>query len=306
MWYGWRLSNWGRPEEGLEVYQRGLEIDPLHPTLNVKAGTLLMEFGRWDEAARALEKATEIDPTHAFGFGVQGFLAYFDGRLDEAVILARKAVELDPENPEYQGVLTWWYLELGAAQANEALEGATATAPNDWARYTTLLLHFLRQEEESMLEAAREVLRSDPRDTLALRVLAEADIEAGRHAQALQRYREGLPELFEDPPKIANADGGILEEAVDLAALMIAMNDEESAHRLLDRSLEALRADPRPVSVLRVFNPMGEPALYALRGDKKAALAALRRAIDRGPLVDGNVYDTIPVAVLLVTAQAGA
>ena len=66
---------------------------------------------------------------------------------------------------------------------------------------------------------------------------------------------------------------------------MLAMGDEEAAGRLLDQCLAALGADPRPTSPLRVWNPLAEPALHAVRGDKEAALAALRSAIDRGPLV---------------------
>ncbi len=90
-----------------------------------------------------------------------------------------------------------------------------------------------------MLEAARDTLSSpviDVYSPLALRELTRADLEAGRHAEALTRYRERLPGLFEDPPKLAlrlqydsALESAVSEVEADLVQMRQALEGEGEA-----------------------------------------------------------------------------
>ncbi len=292
LWRGNNLARLGRNEQARAIFERGLQVDPLDPTLHAYKGWILTMLGRWDEALAAFQRATEIDSDHATALAFRGWLHALDGRFDLAVRCFRQAVEADAGSVLPLSALSWAYLSLGdleqAGKWNQRLE---SLAPgNRWSANSRLVLYRARGERGPMLAAAKETLSPPVADfflALALRELTQADLEAGRHSEALSRYRSRLPGLFEDPPELAMKlqYNTALESAVDLAALMLAMGDQAAAERLLDHCLAALKADPRPTSALRVFNPLAEPALHAVRGDKEAALAALRDAIDRGPLL---------------------
>lgn len=308
LWRGTNLGRLGRNEEALATFQRGLEVDPLDSTLHTYKGWALAILGRWDEALASLERATEIEPGHATALVFRGWLHALDGRFDLAVGSFRQALEADAGSVLPLSSLVWAYLSLGdLEEAGEWNERLSTLAPGSrWSASSRLVVHHTRGEREAMPEAARETLSPPVADlflALALRELTRADVEAGRPAEALDRYRRCLPGLFEDPPQLAMSlqYNTALEAAVDLAALMSSMGDHASGERLLAYCLAVLRADPDPTSPLRVFNPLAETALHAVRGEKKAALAALRAAIDRGPLLQdapsggwrGNPHDLL-------------
>ncbi len=295
LWSASSLARLGRIEEALALFQQGLQIDPLDPTLHTYMGWQLTILGRWDEALTAFQRATEIDPGHSTALTLRGWLRALDGRFDLAVAHLHQAERVDAGSVLPLSMLPWAYLSLDdLEQASKWLERLASQAPESHrSANSRLLFHRARGERGPMLDAARETLQSPSADfflALALRELALADVEAGRHTEALNRYRDRFPALFEDPPKIAMKLQyySALEVAVDLSALMQAMGNQEAAERLWHHCAAALKADPRPTSPLRVFNPLAEPALHAVRGDKKAALAALRRAINRGPLIEGE------------------
>jgi hypothetical protein len=120
---------------------------------------------------------------------------------------------------------------------------------------------------------------SDP--GMALYVSSFADLEAGRIQTALSRYEKARPELFgKGPPAV---DGSNWRVAIELVPFLQAAGHDERARLLLDRSEETIRGLPR----LGVKGyGVSDAQIFALRGQKDAALAALRaaeRAGWRGP-----------------------
>ncbi|MEM7355762.1 MAG: tetratricopeptide repeat protein, partial [Acidobacteriota bacterium] len=295
LWRGSNLGRLGRLEESIELLQKGLRIDPLDPTLHTYVGWSLSLLGRWDEALAALRRATEISPDHATALTLRGWIHALDGRFDLAVRQFRQAIKADGGAVLALSGLVWAYVALDELdQADQWIGHFSTLAPgNPWLANSKLLLHWARGEPGPMLEAARDTLASPVVDTylaLALRELAQADHQAERPADGLDRYRGRHPGLFEEPPQLDlrwQYDSA-LASAVDLAALLRATGDRSAGDRLLAHCLLTLQADPRPISPLRVFNPLAETTLHAVRGDKAAALSALRAAIDRGPLLEGE------------------
>jgi len=81
--------------------------------------------------------------------------------------------------------------------------------------------------------------------------------------------------LNEDDPKVVDRNW---RDATDLALVLSKTGEQERANLLLENSFRHFQTMPRrsPPDEVR------ELKIYALRGEKQKALAALRRAIDEG------------------------
>jgi hypothetical protein len=131
------------------------------------------------------------------------------------------------------------------------------------------------------LACAREALKFDPRDPKALALLRNADLQANDAKAARSRYLGAFPELLTNLLPVV--DPSNYRAAIDLALVLQRTGERESAAQLLGRS-DAL---------IHNFLRMGvwgygiaDVHIHALRGEKSAALAALRdaeRAGWRGP-----------------------
>jgi TolB-like protein/Flp pilus assembly protein TadD len=275
-WFSDLLGQLGRSEEALQYAERALELDPLSAIINVNLAEQLAYAGRFGEAASRYRKAIEIDASMPAAYVSIGTLtAYALKRLADAVPLVEKAIELDPGNPGNVCWLTQIYLDLG----DEALaDRATEAARQRWPDYPCVLSasaagHLYRGD----LSAALLVLQlaSDP--GMALYVSSFADLEAGRIQTALSRYEKVRPEFFrEGPPAV---DGSNWRVAIELVPFLQAAGHDERARLLLDRSQEAIRGLPR----LGVKGyGVSDAQIFALRGQKEAALAALHAAEREG------------------------
>jgi tetratricopeptide (TPR) repeat protein len=107
--------------------------------------------------------------------------------------------------------------------------------------------------------------------------LRNADIAAGRYDAAASRYARAFRELTENEEPFVN--GGNYVAAVDLALVLMYLDESERANDLLEGALAVIETMPRLGTegfwILDV-------EIYALQGRPEIALAALREAIDEG------------------------
>jgi tetratricopeptide (TPR) repeat protein len=128
------------------------------------------------------------------------------------------------------------------------------------------------------LDYARKFDANFSRNTFALVLLRNDALRAGRYAEARALYENSFPELVnEGDPKI---DTDVrYDAAIDLALVLSKTGEQERADLLLDRSLQYIQTRPR----LDVYGyGIADVQIYALQGDKRKALSALRQAIDEG------------------------
>ena len=90
-------------------------------------------------------------------------------------------------------------------------------------------------------------------------------------------YEASHPDLFgEDAP---NTEFRYSEAAIDLAEVLVRTGEQERADLLLELAFERTQTLPR---LGRYGYGIADVKFYALQGDKKRALSALRQAIDEG------------------------
>jgi TolB-like protein/Flp pilus assembly protein TadD len=275
-YYSRMLSDQGRAQESLSLAEHAAELDPLSAAINGNFGYELERAGRFDEARILYRKQIEIDPAMPNAYSLIGELdAYVLSRYADAVPLVEKAVELDPGGPSWGPSLAWLYLDLGDdTQAVGIIQIAEKKWPDEAnVFYVSAFAHLYRGDLAAAQRDAQKLLSLEPRHEGALLLLRDADARQGHYATARARYARAYPELFTaEPPKIDRANYPI---AIDLALVLQKTGETARASVLLDRIEEFIRTIPRLGGEGYLIT---DARIYALRGQKSEALAALRAA----------------------------
>lgn len=270
----------GRRDEALALIKKALDLDPLSATVNFDIARIHDESGRFDEALDGYLRVIEIEPDHAFAYVYIAAIHFLvHGRVDESLVWYRKAAQNDALSPSLQAAQSIAFLELGDPDTAKIwVDKALQLGPDTfWAVWSSLCLNLYREDIDAAQEDARTLLEIFPRNWGALYLLRNIDVAAGRYDVARSRYARAYPELTEpDRPAVNNSN---LFAAVDLALVLMHVDQQDRAQQLLTQSLE----------VLKTLNRHGtegywitDVRIYALQQRPDLAIAALREAIDDG------------------------
>jgi tetratricopeptide (TPR) repeat protein len=278
-YYGFLLRNsLGRYEEALALHRKAAELDPLSAHMIGELGFGLEPLGRFDEALARYQRAIEVDPGYALAYSYIGLHYWWvSGRLDEAVVWHAKGISVDPGDPRRFAWLGLLFLDLDDFDRAEPwIERSLELGPeNPWSNFAMHALHLYRGDEAAALDYARRVFAFNPRVVPGL--LQGHEFRAGRYSEARTLYEKSHSELLNkgDPA----VDGSNWWAAIDLALTLSKTGEQAQADLMLNRSFQHIQTLPR----LGAYGyGIADVKIYALRGDKQKALAALRQAIDEG------------------------
>jgi len=281
--YAKYLRKEGRYEEAIPYIEKGLAIDPLATDHLFELGRAHFYLGRFDEALAAFAKLRVLRPTNPQGYygasGVYGTL----GDFANALILQEQAVRLDPDDPETMSFIAWNYMELGDEQlALEWLNRAMATGTGQalpLAMAAASKVYAGEYEEAAAIARTALENQVDNRwgsHTIYLRVLRDAALRSGDYKEALNWYRQLMPDLFAKHVEITQFN---TRDAVNLALLLRESGEQERANRLHN----AVQMFDDPTYGSYFYNgPRGIANVHALAiaGRTEEAIKALRVAVD--------------------------
>ena len=270
----------GSQEEGYELLQKALAIDPYSVPVNFDIARYHDSIGDFASALARYRRIIEVEPDYAFAYVYIAAIHYLvEGAVDESLVWYQKAVEHDALSPSLASAQATAYLELGDSDAARVfVEQALDMSPRTfWPLWTSLLMNLYVGDEEAANRDARILHEVYPRNWGALKQLRNADIAEGRYESAASRYARAYRELTENEQPLV--DSSNCAAAVDLALILMHLGQSERANDLLDGALAAIETMPRLGTegywILDV-------QVYALQGRSDMALAALREAIDQG------------------------
>jgi tetratricopeptide (TPR) repeat protein len=284
-WLSNLLGDLGRTREALKYAQRSAQLDPLSAIVRVNLGGALEGMGQFSAAAAEYRRAIKIDPSipnaHLF---IGRLKAYAQGRVDEGVPWVMRAAELDPGQADSRAWLSGMYFDLGDDTAAEHWLDQTrrVAAGHLSLEFASCIAALSRGQSESAAKHARDVLAIAPQVPIMLAVLRDADLEQGASAVARKRYAQAYPELFAASPRV---DGRNYRAAIDLALVLQRTDDQVRAAKLLDLGEAVIRQGTR--LGVQGFG-IADAQIFAVRGARREALAALQRAEKagwRGPLL---------------------
>jgi tetratricopeptide (TPR) repeat protein len=274
-WLSQLLTNLGRTTEATATAERAVALDPLSPISHLNLGWAKQNEGKFDEALLAFRHALEIDPTMPYAYySIAELFKYGFGRLDKASPLFEKAVALDPGDVIGLTQLAQLHWELGNDDESGqwlsrafALDGGTA--------YTNVIAA-VRYRDSGNVKAfrghAQAAAEQDPRSTTLLR---DFDLLNNDLATARARYAKASPALLSKQlPKFDDRNAFV---AVELALVLQRTGEAQRVDELLDQVDRYIQTATIP-RMGKAGYGLIDVQMYAIRGEKAKALAALREA----------------------------
>jgi tetratricopeptide (TPR) repeat protein len=91
-------TDWKLLERSLDLMLRAAELDPLSPVIQILVGSSYLQLGREDEGIEIIERVIQLDPDMAWTYYTIGLHYSWSGRLAEALGWYRQAEQRDAEN----------------------------------------------------------------------------------------------------------------------------------------------------------------------------------------------------------------
>lgn len=154
------LCQSARPEEGLVLIERSLQMDASVAAWHNNLGNVMLDAGRFDEAAQAYERCLALDPDHGEVLNNLAVLQRRLGRLAEAEATLVRAVA---RKPEFAG-----------------------------SHHNLAALCFEQKRIDEGLAHCVNALQLEPRNASTRHILGLALRRLGRQEEAAQTYREWL------------------------------------------------------------------------------------------------------------------
>ena len=298
------LINSGHLDKADAICRSAVGRNPDDINMVALLGAILLKSNQITEAEKYLRQAVQLAPSFAKPHEDLGHLLVEKGQPDEAAEILRKATRLDPN-------LDHAFFNLGKAlamlgegkEADKAFEKSFELNPER----KNLALAAEHQKEGRWEEAEqlyREVLRSNPTNVDAMRLLGNVTLQTGRIYQAERLFRRALSNAPDYV--LAQIDLGCalkkqsrLEEAIDQFRQAISLEpDNVQAHHLLGSTLSLAAQTYQAVEAYqRVLElaPKHTGAMLGLGhvlktvGRQEEAIEAYRNCIRQKPH-NGEIY----------------
>lgn len=278
-WHGERLGFWLiRLDEAQALLLKAMSLDPLSAIIVNDYGEVLNAAGQYDAALQAFERAVTLEPEFAVGYRRIGDLhARAFRRLDRALTAHRKSLELEPTRWGTANYIGQLYLQMDdVEQASEWLNRTETLLPNGVLPDLALELLVYQGASDAAAAQAETMLELGARSDLALLVLTDHELRAGRPEAALPWFERMRPDWFTgDPAEVR----GSADEVISLAMVLEATGDADGAERMLSRAAALIAGNNR---LNYAGFAIADVRLHAIRGQMEQALAALQNAYDEG------------------------
>ena len=186
----------GNSAQAVESFRRATALRPSFPEAWLNLGLALQQTGDASEALVALQKAIELKPNLRGAHLFLGILSYKANQFEQAETALRKETELSPKDAK-----AWMWLgvnELAEAHPSDAaasLDVAARLSPDD----VDVLYHRGRAHSLVSQDSYQKMFKLDPESFRVHQVLAQADAEADRTAEAIAEYQLALQRAPREP-----------------------------------------------------------------------------------------------------------
>lgn len=184
-----------QPEKAIAEYDRVLEHYPNSPTAHLKRGALLLQTEHYEAAARDLEAVPVLDTTLLPALRQARIEAFLKSSQPEK---AKKEIE----QARREGAIPVEQLEERNRQARDSiaalevrrdqLERKATQTRDPKVRIGAARANLALGDADRAAQQASEVLRQNPRNTEAIQIAVEAEIQKGDTAKALKIIEQSV------------------------------------------------------------------------------------------------------------------
>ena len=267
-----------------------VRVDPRSPESLRRASQFYARVGERAHARELLERIHGIYPESVRYHWEMYAQDHLKAELAELRRVLEEVYRIDPLDAEGPGFLAQLYIELGDTElaSRWSAEALNVDPNHPFSVSQAVYLALVRNDIDDATRIAECLVAEDMpgrvgSKVLALSVLANRDLAAGRMDEAIARYIRVYPGLAMNqipirvPQDTMPNTSTALYAALDLARVYRRAGDTADSEALLDAVEQELPYWPR-------FGAVGiglaDVELYALRGERDAALRTLRAAVD--------------------------
>jgi tetratricopeptide (TPR) repeat protein len=258
------LINSGHADKAEVICRSAAERNPDDINMVALLGAILLKSNQIAEAEKYLRQAIQLAPSFAKPHEDLGHLLVEKGQHEEAAEILRKATRLDPN-------LDQAFFNLGKAlamlgegkKADKAFEKSFELNPER----KNLALAAEHQKEGRWDEAEklyREVLRSNPSNVDAMRLLGNLTLQTGRIYQAERLFRRAL----------SNAPDFVLAQ-IDLG---FALKKQSRLEEAIDQFRQVVRLEPDNVQATYLLG-----STQSIAAQTYQAVEAYQRVLELAP-----------------------
>ena len=286
----------GRRDEALVMLARAKRLDPLEPKYDVLKA-IFLQFGRGNlrDADTLLTGVVARYPLYQPGLMRLSDVRRFEGNYADAVMYGEQALKLDPLSDWTRRELIQNYADIGdALAARQVADEAPHRLPiqrlqlsivaGDWSQAAAIA--YASFADGTMTPV------SEPYAVFALRMDAHLRHDFSRPRAVLERMcgvswnAAGVPSL---PPQM-----GFGYASVALADMLVGSGDRDRAIRLLKASLADMDYVAHTLRRGEVWYLIDRATALALLDDRKAALTAVKKAVNGGYVSTWSLIDVDP------------
>jgi serine/threonine protein kinase/tetratricopeptide (TPR) repeat protein len=262
----------GQYDKAVEEFQRATQLEPTNDDGYRGLAFAYQRLGKWDEAEETYRRAIDLRPQYFGGYAWLGWFYYSRARYDDAARMFTEQIALAPDNFRGYSNLGSMYLYQGRyADAVPQFQRSVTIYPTA-AAYSNLAAAYYYQG--SFVQAAHTYERAVNLEGSGYRVwanLAEAyHWVPGEQGRAVAAYRKAIA-MAQDNLRVNQQDSTAL---YSLALYHAMLGQKALALTYLRRAMQVAPND------LELQFTAGK--VYTQLGEKEAALAALKNAVDRG------------------------
>ena len=280
-WLGLIHNGRGEFDQALEVFKKGLAVDPLSPVLHSNVFYDNGSIGRFDDMRDGAQRLIELNPQSTFGYqGMASYETSVKGRLDTALVWQNRAIELDGNDVDGRVNVAFTFLDLGDyGSAEYWIESAREIrAENVSVSTGDFGLAFFQGNVDEGRTYARQVEQLEGSGIYNPYVLIELsldDLRSSRYSDALARYEKSFTRLMSNDTVTASN----YYVVPDIVYLLRETGASERADELLQVLLRQFESVPAigPGG----YGPIKSIAL-SLAGRDEEALSELVTAVDAG------------------------
>jgi TolB-like protein/Tfp pilus assembly protein PilF len=283
-----------RRDEALAMLVHARRLDPLEPKYDVLRAEIL-DWGRSNikEADALLSEVVAHHPLYQPAWVRLADVRRTAGHYAEAIMYDEQALKLDPLSEWARRILIWNYIDVGdLIAARQVADQAPHPLPIHRIQFLIHDADWRRAAEVTYASLADGTLSaaSEGQGVFALRMEARRtrDFESARavfeRICGVTWSGSGVPTI---PPQLGFAYG-----CVALGDMLIAGGRRERGERLLRGSLADMDYVAHDLKRGEVWYVIDRATALALLGERKAALAALRKAVNTGYI---NTWELLPI-----------
>ena len=234
-------------EMAADLCRDALDEDPRDDKMRILLGTILVRQTRYQDAEKLLREVISRWPEIPKAHRELANALIAQGKGDEAIESYKRVIELTPDNPVAHRDLSMALKSLGRRdEAEQALNVSFELDPER--KDLVIAAEHQRAGEFGKAETiCRNILRKDPTNVNATRMLGLIAGELGKHRLAARMLRNTVklaPDFF--------------GAQIDLARALLEIEALEECETVLQRAIKMRPKLPQPRSMLgNVYNKMG-------------------------------------------------